>query len=442
MHAFAETLKTSEHATAAKSEPCRPHLAQRHDVDSVFRLQRAVGNQVVLRLLAARTPRRLLEAEGDEQRNVTDRAAPPRFGHDFSSVRVRTGVSAAQSAEAVHAHTLTTGRDLVCGRGRYAPRTREAQMPLAHELAHVVQQQSGSVSRQLIQRDLIPYGQITWNDFHGPPPPIDPKTPQPTDREGAGVRSIFDVLPTYSPVTDASPTKPAKKCGTGKNRSTEHEATAQPDPDSFQHPNAQMDQDQSWTRKLYKTGDGTDYCAEKVPKCEAAFAASKAGVFFNGTKITKKEECRTLMVPNCMRNDAPKERTRLLNHEQYHFNITNVLANNAKADLKARGATLHVTAQGCGNDAARDAARDEYNKQVDDALRKPSKAWLDAKNKAQDDYDTETGHGSDQAKQSAWETKVKDGLKGYGPPAATPPATTPAPSPPPPAATKTGREPG
>ncbi len=380
-----------------------------------------------------------LNSHGQPLDSATRAFMEPRFGHDFSSVRVHTGVRAAQSAEAMNARAFTTGRDLVFGRGEYAPRTREGQRLLAHELAHVVQQQSGGVSGQLVQRDLIPYGQITWNDFHATPPPIDPQHPQPTDSEGAGVRSIFDVLPTYSPVTDASPTKPAKKCGTGKNRSTEHEAAAKPDPDSFQHPNAQMDQDQSWARKLYKTGDGTDYCAEKVPKCEAAFATSKAGIFFNGTKITKREECRTRMVPNCMTNDAPKERTRLLNHEQYHFNITNVLANNAKADLKARGATLNVTAHGCGNDAARDVARDEYNKKVDDALRKPLKAWLDAKNKAQDDYDTETVHGSDQGKQSAWETKVKDGLKGYGPPAATPPGATPAPSPAPPAATKTPR---
>src|SRR5262249_42576519 len=157
--------KTSEPATTAKSEPRWPHFAQRHDLDSVFRLQRAVGNQTVLRLLVARTPRRLLEAPWDEQPKVTDQAAPPRFEHDVSSVRVGTGMSAAQSAEAVHGHASTTGRDLAFGRGQYAPRTREGQRPLAHELAHVVQPRSGSVSGQLIQRDLIPYGQLAWNDF-------------------------------------------------------------------------------------------------------------------------------------------------------------------------------------------------------------------------------------------------------------------------------------
>ena len=360
----------------------------------------------------------------------------PRFGQDFSTVRVHTATIAAQSAEAVDARAFTAGRDLVFGCGQYAPSTREGQRLLAHELTHVVQQ-SGRVSRPFIQRDLIPYGQITWADFKATPPAIDSKNPQQTDREGAGIRSIFDLGPSYSAATDASPAKPSKPCGTGKSRSQEYEATAKPQPDSFNHPQAQMDRDQSWARKLYKTGDGTDYCKDKIPICEASLANSKAGIFFNGTKITKKEECTTRMVPNCLQNDAPTERSRLLNHEQYHFNITNVLANNARADLKARGATLNVMAPGCGNDAARDAATKDYESKVDDVLRKPMQAWFNAKNKAQDDYDTETVHGSDQGKQSTWETKIKDGLKGYGPPPVTPPAATPATSPAPPAVTNT-----
>lgn len=65
----------------------------------------------------------------------------PRFGHDFSRVRVHAGAGGAESAEAVGALAYTVGRDVVFGPGRYAPGTQEGRRLLAHELAHVVQQE-------------------------------------------------------------------------------------------------------------------------------------------------------------------------------------------------------------------------------------------------------------------------------------------------------------
>ena len=64
----------------------------------------------------------------------------PRFGHDFSRVRVHTGARAAESAQAVSALAYTVGRDVVFGAGQYAPATARGAGLLAHELAHVVQQ--------------------------------------------------------------------------------------------------------------------------------------------------------------------------------------------------------------------------------------------------------------------------------------------------------------
>jgi len=66
----------------------------------------------------------------------------PRFGHDFSNVRVHTDSKAAESAGAVDALAYTVGRDVVFGAGQYMPGTREGQRLLAHELTHVVQQGS------------------------------------------------------------------------------------------------------------------------------------------------------------------------------------------------------------------------------------------------------------------------------------------------------------
>jgi hypothetical protein len=68
----------------------------------------------------------------------------PRFGHDFGRVRVHTDASAAQSAQAVNAQAYTVGRDVVFGAGRYAPSSPQGQRLLAHELAHVVQQNSAA----------------------------------------------------------------------------------------------------------------------------------------------------------------------------------------------------------------------------------------------------------------------------------------------------------
>ena len=64
----------------------------------------------------------------------------PRFGRDFSGVRVHTDAVAARSAEAVHASAYTVANDLVFAEGEYSPRTPAGRELLAHELTHVVQQ--------------------------------------------------------------------------------------------------------------------------------------------------------------------------------------------------------------------------------------------------------------------------------------------------------------
>jgi hypothetical protein len=74
-----------------------------------------------------------------------------RFGHDFSGVRVHRDAAAERSAEDINALAYTVGHDIVFGAGRFAPATPEGRRLLAHELAHVVQQEGG-VRRNVIQR--------------------------------------------------------------------------------------------------------------------------------------------------------------------------------------------------------------------------------------------------------------------------------------------------
>lgn len=63
----------------------------------------------------------------------------PRFGYDFSQVRVHTDAKAVEAASAVNALAYTVGKDVVFGAGQYAPETSAGRRLLAHELAHVVQ---------------------------------------------------------------------------------------------------------------------------------------------------------------------------------------------------------------------------------------------------------------------------------------------------------------
>ena len=64
----------------------------------------------------------------------------PRFGHDFSGVRIHSDARAAEAAQAVNARAFTLGRDIVFGAGQYAPETPGGKRLMAHELAHVIQQ--------------------------------------------------------------------------------------------------------------------------------------------------------------------------------------------------------------------------------------------------------------------------------------------------------------
>lgn len=64
------------------------------------------------------------------------------FGRDVGNVRVHDGPAAAATARAFGAKAFTAGRDIVFSAGRYAPGTPDGDHLLAHELAHVVQQDS------------------------------------------------------------------------------------------------------------------------------------------------------------------------------------------------------------------------------------------------------------------------------------------------------------
>ncbi len=92
---------------------------------------------------------KVLHSSGQPLNADTRTFMEPRFGHDFSQVRVHTDAKAAESARAVNALAYTVGRDIVFGAGHYTPETTTGKGLLAHELTHVIQQRgtAGGVQR-------------------------------------------------------------------------------------------------------------------------------------------------------------------------------------------------------------------------------------------------------------------------------------------------------
>ncbi len=84
-----------------------------------------------------------MSGPGQPMPDATRAHFEPTLGHDFGRVRVHTDSVAAESARSVGALAYTVGRDVVFGAGRYAPETNEGARLLAHELAHVVQNDGG-----------------------------------------------------------------------------------------------------------------------------------------------------------------------------------------------------------------------------------------------------------------------------------------------------------
>lgn len=64
----------------------------------------------------------------------------PRFGADFSKVRIHTGEKSAQLNRQVSAQAFTVGHQIFFGKNKFRPETTEGQELIAHELTHTIQQ--------------------------------------------------------------------------------------------------------------------------------------------------------------------------------------------------------------------------------------------------------------------------------------------------------------
>ena len=115
----------------------------------------------------------------------------PRFGHDFSGVRIHDDARAAESARAVDAHAYTVGQDIAFASSRYDPHSQAGQRLLAHELGHTIQQ------RGIPQRssDVTVPGNVEDQRFERE---ADAMAAQALSRSGAGRHEPLSATPPAS----------------------------------------------------------------------------------------------------------------------------------------------------------------------------------------------------------------------------------------------------
>lgn len=93
---------------------------------------------------AGAAPSAVLQSPGQALDASARSFLEPRFGHDFSRIRVHTGPRAEASARALQARAYTVGDDIAFGAGQYQPGEERGRRLLAHELSHSLQQHAGA----------------------------------------------------------------------------------------------------------------------------------------------------------------------------------------------------------------------------------------------------------------------------------------------------------
>ena len=97
----------------------------------------------------------VLHSSGQPLDSSTREFFEPRFGRDFSNIRIHDDNKAASSANALSARAYTIGQHVVFGEDQFNPQDGDGRNLLAHELAHTLQQ--GHMDAGLmVQREPAP----------------------------------------------------------------------------------------------------------------------------------------------------------------------------------------------------------------------------------------------------------------------------------------------
>jgi len=102
------------------------------------------------------TERYLSSLQGGKSLSNTERSFfEPGMSYDFSNVTIHTDANANQSAKNINALAYTKGNNIVFGADQYKPETSEGKKLMAHELTHVMQQDSGSIKAKKASPDIF-----------------------------------------------------------------------------------------------------------------------------------------------------------------------------------------------------------------------------------------------------------------------------------------------
>ena len=78
----------------------------------------------------------------------------PRFGRDFSNVRIHTDHQAASTANELNAKAFTIDNRIVFGPGEFTPNSASGQRLIAHELVHTLQQSNVISRKELTSKEV------------------------------------------------------------------------------------------------------------------------------------------------------------------------------------------------------------------------------------------------------------------------------------------------
>jgi len=376
----------------------------------------------------------------------------PKFGHDFSRVRVHTDSRAAESARAVNAIAYTVGSHIVFEAGRYAPASSAGQRLMAHELTHVVQQAAGlqrqsmssepgieigheddelereadNASRaissdagtQVLRRSLVPRLQripaIEGLDEGGPKAEITGgekedqfrqcvKTsgpdPEECDPTGTLTWANFTGTPgggfdafTMAPVEPVEvPIQSCLKLVYGRTTGPTIRFRAK------------LDSTKSWVKPIFR--DATDPtkngCPQQIAGCETFFdkeaAANRTGGTF-AMRTTPSATCPASITP---RGDSATKKTECATKVSADCNDRAV----------AESARLLSHEQGHFDIACVFAKKANKALVAGGNLDTIKKAVKDKLQPTQDSYDAATNHGCNAAPQATWKTNIADNLK-------------------------------
>jgi len=148
-----------KHHKPVKNEQTKTNLSNdQNEVTGLAGLQQSVGNRAVQRLIAQRSGQGSFELDDATVNRIKNQRGGGQAldssiqtqmgsttGHDFKDVRVHTSQESDDLNRELDAKAFTTGNDVFFREGQYDPHSSSGQELIAHELTHVVQQNSGRV---------------------------------------------------------------------------------------------------------------------------------------------------------------------------------------------------------------------------------------------------------------------------------------------------------